>query len=481
MLKQMLYKSITVYVLLSICPLFSQTWSIPERISPDVTGSYIVFSQGLTTDSSGKPWCGWVAETYNPTAYNIYVSHYSDTIWSGSDTIYPFSQFENCNLATDAIGNVWVVSDEGGYAISACFYNGNFWSNLMAVPTQGTCCHYPIASGDDSGNLWVCWAGKGPGDGHHVWSNAYIAGQWGSPVLISYPGSPEEFTYSMTTDTQGRVWVGWYRFSCPDRGICVSFNDGTGWSDTMMIAGFPHSHYTLGPAMTVDTSGMVWAAWLGCDSVENWRVYASYFNNSIWSEPIFVSGSAAWGDDALAIASDNKGNVWLTWTGADDDIEYSFWDGNNWAVPASIDTHPTLDSKPKMTFDGERIWVTWIRELEANQYAVYASYTYGVGVEDEQTANLPSGSGLCQSNPNPFNSNTSISYQLQFDGHVSLKIYDVAGNVVRTLVNKNESAGRHSTRWDGQDECGKFCPGGIYFVRIETPACSDWKKVIRLK
>ncbi|GAI58355.1 unnamed protein product, partial [marine sediment metagenome] len=202
-----------------------------------------------------------------------------------------------CDLATDANGNVWVVAEDDG--ISACFYNGISWSDLMLVPTHGLSCSYPIAIGDSLGNLWVCWMGSGPGEGYHIWGNTYIQGQWGAPVLISYPGSHNELTYSMTTDKQGKVWVGWYWFSGFDQAICASFNDGSAWSDTMVIAEYSYS--SRGPALTVDTSGKVWAGWLGCDSGSNWRVYASYYDESVWSDPMLVSDESGVGGWPIAI------------------------------------------------------------------------------------------------------------------------------------------------------------------------------------
>ncbi len=484
LLKPKLYEIVTLLLLINLLPLFAQTWCPPMRVSPCVTDYYIVLGQGLTADLSGTPWCGWSAETTNPHAFNIYVSHYCDTTWSDPDTIYPFLIFfMYCDLATDANGNVWVVAEDDG--ISACFYNGSSWSNLMAVPTQGTCSHFPVATGDSFGNLWVCWAGGGPGDGHHIWGNAYISGQWDAPVLISYPGSHEEFTYSMTTDIQGNVWVGWYRSFCPDRGICVSFNDGSTWSDTMVIAEYSYS--SLGPALTVDTSGKVWAGWLGCDSIDNWKVYASYYDGIVWSDPMLVSDESGVGDWPIAITSDNQGMVWLAWMNSNENIYYSYWNGNEWLDPAPIDTHPATDYNLKMAFDGERIWVTWIRWVEISgqdTFSVYASYTYGVGVEEKQTTNhLPSGSGLCQSYPNPFSKLTKISFG---KGHgakgIELKIYDVSGRLVRQWDYPTIRQSDHII-WYGEDDHGRAVAQGIYFIRVENLNTGETvcKKVLKVK
>ncbi len=484
MSKQKSYRVVILLVLLSICPLFAQTWCPPIQVSQNMADYYIILGQGLTADNSGTPWCGWVAETTDPHAFNIYVRHYTDTLWSGPDTIYPFLGFTNCNLATDANGNVWVVAEEVGSAISACFYDGNSWSALMSVPTPGSCCHYPVATGDSLGNLWVCWHSGGPGDGHHIWGNAYIDGQWGSPVLISHPGSHDESAYSMTTDKQGKVWVGWSGAFYRSIKLCTSFNNGSAWSDTMVIAEYPN--HTCGPALTIDTSGKVWAGWLNREGGNNWKVYASYYDGSVWSEPILVSSelSTSWpGDWPIAITSDDKGMVWLTWMNPDTNIYYSYWNGSEWSNPAPVDIHPAQDYMPKMTFDSERIWVSWIRRVDLlDTLSVYASYTYGVGIEEEQTTNpLPSGSGLCQSYPNPFSSNTTISYQLPSDCYVALRIYNIVGKLVRKLVNKHQEVGHYSVRWNGEDDQNKQLPSGVYFLQLKTPEASDVKKMVILE
>ncbi len=122
LLKPKLYEIVILLLLLNLLPLFAQTWCLPMRVSPYVTDRYLILGQGLTADSSGRPWCGWVAEA-TLGEFNIYVSHYCDTTWSDPDTIYPFLGFWNCDLAVDANGNVWVVAEDDG--ISACFYDGS--------------------------------------------------------------------------------------------------------------------------------------------------------------------------------------------------------------------------------------------------------------------------------------------------------------------------------------------------------------------
>ncbi len=83
---------------------------------------------------------------------------------------------------------------------------------------------------------------------------------------------------------------------------------------------------------------------------------------------------------------------------------------------------------------------------------------------------------LKQNYPNPFNPSTIIKYQLPANSRVTLKVYDVLGREVTTLVDEIQSAGTHVVTFDG----ARF-PSGVYFYRLETGTYHDVKKLLLLK
>jgi hypothetical protein len=83
--------------------------------------------------------------------------------------------------------------------------------------------------------------------------------------------------------------------------------------------------------------------------------------------------------------------------------------------------------------------------------------------------------------PNPSGSATSIEYSVPASGHVSVVVYDVSGQCVRSLVDGRESAGRGEVVWDGRDSAGREVAGGIYFCRLVTPTNKEMLKIILLK
>jgi hypothetical protein len=76
---------------------------------------------------------------------------------------------------------------------------------------------------------------------------------------------------------------------------------------------------------------------------------------------------------------------------------------------------------------------------------------------------------LDQNRPNPFNPNTIISFELATAGRVSVRVYDVAGRLVKTILSRAEVAGPYSVTWRGDLESGAAAASGIYFYRIEFP------------
>jgi flagellar hook assembly protein FlgD len=75
---------------------------------------------------------------------------------------------------------------------------------------------------------------------------------------------------------------------------------------------------------------------------------------------------------------------------------------------------------------------------------------------------------LFQNIPNPFTKFTTISYQIPFESKVSLKIYDVAGKLVRTIVEKREKPGYYTVVWDGKDDRNKKVGSGVYFYKLKA-------------
>ncbi|MCK4311221.1 MAG: T9SS type A sorting domain-containing protein, partial [Candidatus Cloacimonetes bacterium] len=83
--------------------------------------------------------------------------------------------------------------------------------------------------------------------------------------------------------------------------------------------------------------------------------------------------------------------------------------------------------------------------------------------------------------PNPFNPETTINYSLKENSKVSLKVYNIKGQKVKTLVHEVLPAGEHSIVWDGSDSDGKRVVSGIYFYKLKSGDYQKINKMILIK
>lgn len=104
-------------------------------------------------------------------------------------------------------------------------------------------------------------------------------------------------------------------------------------------------------------------------------------------------------------------------------------------------------------------------------------------VEEGTALRVPKGFALSQNFPNPFNATTTIPFSLSREGNISIVVYTLMGQRIRTLVDGLMSVGEHAVQWDGKDGQGKEVAGGVYLVRMSVRGdpFSDARKVTLLR
>ncbi len=110
-------------------------------------------------------------------------------------------------------------------------------------------------------------------------------------------------------------------------------------------------------------------------------------------------------------------------------------------------------------------------------YFAVTPSTNPTGVIDDGAKNM-----LAHAVPNPFNPVTKIAYSIREAGSVTIDVYNVAGKIVRTLLQSELDAGTQGfVVWDGTDDAGAKCASGVYFYRMNTPNFTESHKMVMLK
>ena len=118
-----------------------------------------------------------------------------------------------------------------------------------------------------------------------------------------------------------------------------------------------------------------------------------------------------------------------------------------------------------------------------NPHEASASLTDAFQIIGAPTAagDLPSKFALSPNYPNPFNPSTTIRYEIASRTKVELRVFDVSGALVRTLVNESKAPGAYSLEWNGRDDKGTAVSSGVYFYRITAGDFSDVRKMTLVK
>ncbi len=116
----------------------------------------------------------------------------------------------------------------------------------------------------------------------------------------------------------------------------------------------------------------------------------------------------------------------------------------------------------------------------ASLYAGDSNIVVGI-TEDIVSEEIPIIFALEQNYPNPFNAYTTINYSLTDSGNTTLKIYNIKGELVKTLTYEYKEAGYYAINWSGDDENGNLLSSGIYFYKIETDTFTETKSMVMLK
>ncbi len=165
---------------------------------------------------------------------------------------------------------------------------------------------------------------------------------------------------------------------------------------------------------------------------------------------------------------------WTLIAGINDDSLFVPVEGFRIPIDFAInDADGTGEREGILTYSPFNEDFSW-RDVNRWLYTWIGSLWNPVGVEDdEMTVDEYT---LSQNYPNPFNPSTQINYTLKNSGHVTLKVFDVLGRTVATLVNQDQNAGIHTVQFDASN-----FSSGIYFYRLESGSFVQTNKMMLLK
>jgi hypothetical protein len=388
-------------------------------------------------------------------------------------------------VAVDGSSNKWFGTTAGGVSK----FDGTNWTTYNTFNSGLVNDHILSIAIDSSGNKWFGTYGSG--------LSKFDGTNW-TTYNTSNSGLTSDWVVSMAVDRSGNIWFSAYG---------VDKFDGTNWTNyNRSNSGLISNAVTY---IAIDSSNNKWfATWNGVSKFDgiNWTTYntsnsglandnvyyvivdcpnnkwfgtdggVSVFDDTNWTN-YTTSNSGLVSNRLNCIAIDGSGNKWFGTFGSG----VSKFDGTNWTTYNTFNSGLPNDFVYAIAIDGSgNKW-----------FATSGGVAYlGVptSVPEEEQPNIPLVFELFQNYPNPFNPNTTIPFTVygsQFivhsPIHTTLKIYNIRGQKVRTLVDDERLPGYYQVFWDGKDNSGKEVASGIYFYQLKAKDYSDTRKMILLR
>jgi hypothetical protein len=193
-------------------------------------------------------------------------------------------------------------------------------------------------------------------------------------------------------------------------------------------------------------------------------------------------------DSETKIVPDSLYNVTVVYNGSDFELylngnldSFSTWSGSILATTVPMTFGQMLPSDNNYNFRGV------LDDIRIYNYALSLAEIESLAglttaVKNSKNASVPLSNSLMQNYPNPFNPSTTIKWQVAKSSCVSLKIYDILGNEVTTLVNEFQAAGSHAVSFDAEQAgIRKQLASGIYFSELKIGTETFYKKMVYLK
>jgi photosystem II stability/assembly factor-like uncharacterized protein len=433
----------------------------------------------------------WIP-SLSPGLYNVYQVH--SLIAGGDDTIYAGAHGNGLYRTTNS-GSSWGnPSDLSGdflpsndvYAVGIA-PNGILYASLYGE----------IYNSTDKGRNWYKVKNSSGGSAGFQTiafgsSRVYIGGSsdWfyfstNDGTNWTWEGSSSGLAYAPMTlavNSSGTIFAGTSSW-----GLYKSTNGGINWTAVSTYTGDMHINTLAINSVGIIYAGTTGGIYVSTDNGLNWAGNNSGLTNTdIRSFAFDYLGNVYAG----AFKSDGTGGLWrstsilpvelttftvfekeqtavLRWSTATEMNSYGFEverrtiGKSDWKTIGFIQSHGTSSTPHEYSFtDKDPVKGKYLYRLK--QIDNDASFTYSMSVEVDLN-HVPMVFSLAQNFPNPFNPSTTISFDLPANSFVSLKVFDVLGQEVTSIIFEEMPAGSYSRQWNAQN-----FPSGVYFYRLHA-------------
>jgi hypothetical protein len=265
-----------------------------------------------------------------------------------------------------------------------------------------------------------------------------------------------------------------------------SLNLGDSWQDSVVLSSLDGEwSHDVRVTISEDIPPRIYVTWrdtkYGCLTLVGCSIIMRMSGDGglSWSDEYLMTDAPVgynwdWGQQ-IATGGEKAMAVWTNDQTGHIDMRYSVNQGDSWSPLCDV-TPGRSTTDPSCTITPSLVHVLW-EDLYADGAHIY--YRRGLLLSDqvEEPKATPKAFSLMQNYPNPFNGETRIEYALDRtdpESWVTLRVYNVLGQEVATLVNERQESGRHCVTWDGSR-----ASSGVYIYRLSVSKDSSPTRILR--
>ena len=504
-------KKLLLIIVFFLGTALSADWSNEQKLTASDGAAYDYFGNSVSIDGDYAVIGAWQDGDNWSMFGSAYIFHKSGTTWTEQAKITALD-----GAAEDYFG--YSVSISGDYAVIGAygdddngagsgsayiFYrSGTTWTQQAKITA-------PDGVADDRFGCSVSISGDyavigawGKDDNGEDSGSAYIfyrsGTSWSEQAkIIASDGATEDwFGYSVSISGDYAVIGAYYD---DDNGYesgsaYIFHRSGTSWTQQAKLTALDAAAYDwFGYSVSISEDyTVIGAHWDDDNGANSGSAYIFLRSGTTWTEQAKITASDGSADDEFGRSVSIDGDYVVVGSCHDDDdgtdsgSAYIFHrSGTSWTQQAKL----TASDGAAYDYFGCPVSISGDYALISAHYdddngvdsgSAYIYYNDGVFVEEEHV-NILDNTILLSNYPNPFNPETTISYQLPEESEVELTIYNIKGQLVKTLVNEIKPPREHSIIWNGRDDNGNRIASGIYFYKMKTDNHEETKKMILLK
>ena len=405
------------------------------------------------------------------------------------------------DIACNDSGNfvvVWQDEREGLDIYGQCFdHLGNpVGENFKVNGDSGTDLHNsPSCDMSTSGDFVVVWAAKA-GSVQNIYGRLFWSNGQPKDTCFKINDDGQQVDHlgpKVSMDSLGNLVVAWEdKRDGQDRIYLQRYNsNGVKLGNNFPLPGGSPSSARSDPDLDLNHKGEFVVVW-----IESEEVFAQRYNSSatpIGDNILVVDNPSSLPENPKVKVTEN-GYFVIAWTDhrrQGSDIYFqTYLNGSPQGLNRLVNTDPghALQIFPDIDLWSNHLYSVWMdnRIAEHGFDIFFNTLNFKeTEVEDgDEEPDLPEKFALYQNYPNPFNPSTSIQFKVQGGQspiYTSLKIYNIRGQLVKTLVEEEKSPGDYQVIWDGTNDEGKEVASGIYFYQLKANAQILTKKMLLLR